>query len=597
MKLRTITLSIITLLVFAAVGCQMPFFGNGDRVGIEIVLAFPDYYNHVFPSNETLQADPAVSSSVSSRVLDPSTSTIDITVSAGDLAAETHSFSFSEAQRAESGVWLISCYIPAVPVGVDRAFSVSTADASGTVLTTGSVTAPVYSRGANTIRIPLIPADPTALPIGSTYSASVAYGAMAHFSIAPPEAGTLTIQLTSTQDVDLLVFNSDGTRYSQQFWQAGAPTDETATIPVSGAATFYLGIFGNTADVTNQFTFNPTFENTAGETVTVAGDSSLTLVGGSMQGNDLAFTASNAGVTTFAGTALNTGNADGTGIAAQFYNPTSICTDGTYLYVADNDSFGTGVLRRIDIATAAVTTLVASVGYDLAEITTDGTYLFVADTTGDINRITIAPPYTTVLIATVSFSSYGITTDNTYLYVTDFVSDQVIKMDTSGTTVTTYGSGAGGYLDGTAAAAQFDGPHGATTNGTYIYVSEGLNNTIRKIDLSTGNVTTLAGGDGTTANNAAGGFLDGGPTVAEFDRPYGITTDGTSLYVTDYFNHRIRKIDLATGTVTTIIGDGTGAATDGTGTSAQINGPRGITTDGTSLFIADTLNDRIRRVQ
>jgi sugar lactone lactonase YvrE len=105
-------------------------------------------------------------------------------------------------------------------------------------------------------------------------------------------------------------------------------------------------------------------------------------------------------------------------------------------------------------------------------------------------------------------------------------------------------------------------------------------------------VTTLAG-DGTAsfADNTDG-------TLAEFNQPIGITTDGTNLYVADLQNNRIRKVVIATGAVTTVAGDGTPAFADNAdGTMAEFNFPEGITTDGTNLYVADTGNHRIRKIQ
>ena len=80
-------------------------------------------------------------------------------------------------------------------------------------------------------------------------------------------------------------------------------------------------------------------------------------------------------------------------------------------------------------------------------------------------------------------------------------------------------------------------------------------------------VTTLAGtGSSGSADNSTG-------TLASFSRPRGITRDGTNLYVADTYNHLIRKIVISTGVVTTLAGTGSsGSADNSTGTSASFNG-------------------------
>ena len=108
-------------------------------------------------------------------------------------------------------------------------------------------------------------------------------------------------------------------------------------------------------------------------------------------------------------------------------------------------------------------------------------------------------------------------------------------------------------------------------------------------DVDNPEVTTFAGSGSAGSTNATG-------TSASFNGPAAITTDGTSLYVADRSNHRIRKIVISTGVVTTLAGSSSGS-TDATGTSASFNGPEGITTDGTNLYVADRSNHRIRKIE
>ena len=103
-------------------------------------------------------------------------------------------------------------------------------------------------------------------------------------------------------------------------------------------------------------------------------------------------------------------------------------------------------------------------------------------------------------------------------------------------------------------------------------------------------VTTFAG---SPSGSASSGSTDATGTAARFKYPQGVTTDGTNLYVADQSNHRIRKIVISTGAVTTLAGSSSGY-TDATGTSARFKHPRGITTDGTNLYVADTDNHAIR---
>jgi len=147
----------------------------------------------------------------------------------------------------------------------------------------------------------------------------------------------------------------------------------------------------------------------------------------------------------------------------------------------------------------------------------------------------------------------------------------------AGTGSITVGTGA---ANGTGTSASFNYPYGITTDGTNLYVADSCNHLIRKIVISTGAVTTLAG-------TGSSGSADGTGTSASFYFPIGITTDGTNLYVADKGNHLIRKIAISTGAVTTLAGTGSSGSANGTGTSASFNGPVGITTDGTNLYVVD----------
>jgi hypothetical protein len=287
-----------------------------------------------------------------------------------------------------------------------------------------------------------------------------------------------------------------------------------------------------------------------------------TLVGGAIQGNPLNPVPTI--VTTFAGDSTSTGSSNGTGTAARFNYPYGNTTDGTNLYLADGSNH---TIRKIVIATGAVTTLAGSA---MASGSTDGT--------GTAARFNYP---------------YGITTDGTNLYVAD-TSNHTIRMLVIATgAVTTLAGSAGipGSSDGTGTAARFQHPHGITTDGTNLYVANSGNHTIRKIVIASGVVTTIAG-DPITASST-----DGIGTAARFNYPYGITTDGTNLYVVDGSNHTIRKIVIATNAVTTLAGSAlVSGSTDGTGTAARFNYPYGITTDGTNLYITDKNNHTIRKL-
>ena len=238
-------------------------------------------------------------------------------------------------------------------------------------------------------------------------------------------------------------------------------------------------------------------------------------------------------------------------------------------------------------------------------ITTDGTNLYVADRANHlIRKIVISTGVVTTVAGTGSSGSVdgtgtgaslnepiGITTDGTNLYVVDGANHLIRKIVISTGVVTKVaGTGSSGSADGTGTAASFNSPVGITTDGTNLYVADYANEIIRKIVIATGVVTTVAG----TALNQ-GNKNDTGAD-AEFNGPRGITTDGTNLYVADAVNHLIRKIVISTGVVSTVAGTGSSGSSNGTGTSASFNEPSGITTDGTNLYVGDGENHLIRQI-
>ena len=156
------------------------------------------------------------------------------------------------------------------------------------------------------------------------------------------------------------------------------------------------------------------------------------------------------------------------------------------------------------------------------------------------------------------------------------------------------GSGRTGYADGAGNAAQFNTPTGLAVSGDTLYVADQNNHRIRAVDLASANktVSTIAGsGTAGYADHATG-------TNAQFQRPAGLALSGSTLYVADQSNHRIRAVDLASAnkTVSTIAGDGTAGHADGAGAVAQFNTPYGITVSGNMLYVADSNNHRIRAI-
>jgi len=326
-------------------------------------------------------------------------------------------------------------------------------------------------------------------------------------------------------------------------------------------------------------------------------------------------------VTTLAGSTV--GFADGTGTSARFNFPETMSIDPLgFLYVADE----TGQrIRKINPSTGVVTTLAGTGTAGFANGTAlEATFRdphgiavdrFRQAYVGDRNNHSIrkiadvytlpenngvvttfagsgvASPFTDATGIGATFSSVnGIAFDSAgNLYVADRFNQRIRKITPAGVVTTLAGQTARGSTNGTGAGASFNDPFGlAVDSAGNVYVSEDGGMRIRKI-TSTGVTTTLAG-SGTQAST------DGTGTSASFDTPRGIAVDSAgNVYVPENNTHRIRKVTAA-GVVTTFAGSSQGSA-NGTGTNATFSFPQGVAVDSAgTLYVADTSNNRIRKI-
>jgi len=292
----------------------------------------------------------------------------------------------------------------------------------------------------------------------------------------------------------------------------------------------------------------------------------------------------------------------------------------TKLYVANADN---QTIQAVDLTSNAVTTLAGLAGnagstngtgnaarfYEPFAVTSLGGDLYVADTDNYVIRKVTTAGVTTTLAGTAGtagttdgtgtaalFSvAKGITGAGNYLYVLDTYNQTVRKIDiTSGvvTTIAGYAGTQGSADNASGSSARFNYPFGIAVDASNnLYITDTLNQTIRVIS-SAGAVTTLAGTVGTS------GFKDDTGTSAKFNNPAGIATDGTNLFVADSSNHVIRKVVISSGVVTTFAGTvGTAGSTDGTGTAAKFNTPTGLTMDNAgNLYVSDQWYSKVRKI-
>jgi sugar lactone lactonase YvrE len=258
----------------------------------------------------------------------------------------------------------------------------------------------------------------------------------------------------------------------------------------------------------------------------------------------------NGTVSTFAGSG-KTGYGDGQGVSANFDDPAGLTIDNNgNIYIADPVG---GVIRMIT-PNGYVSTIAGGDGINLFYIPKSLT----VTATGDI-------------------------------YVADTFNHLIRKISPAGVVTIFAGSGSPGSADGVKTSASFNFPSAIVCDRDQnLYVADAGNNTIRKITPD-GMVTTLAG-------NGQPGFADGKGSAALFKYPQGIAIDANkNLYVSDGQNNLIRKVDQ-NGNVTTIAGSSGSGHQDGIGRQASFNYPLGLSTDVSgNIYVADD-NGRIRKI-
>jgi sugar lactone lactonase YvrE len=244
-----------------------------------------------------------------------------------------------------------------------------------------------------------------------------------------------------------------------------------------------------------------------------------------------------------------------------------------------------------------------------AGMATDGTTLYVASSRNNtIAKIDLAG-HSISLLAGVLFkegnadgpgpsamftSPSGIALVGSNLYVSDTNDSTIRQIALPGGMVSTVAGTANipGTDDGKGGAAHFNLPTqiAADPNGSRLFVTDTDNSIVRMIQIPDMIVKTIAGQAGTD------GKADGPPSKSAFNRPRGVATDGKFVYVSDTGNDIIRKIDLSSMTTSTLAGTGEEGDKDGAGTEAQFNNPGAMATDGTTIYVLDADNHGVRKI-
>lgn len=342
--------------------------------------------------------------------------------------------------------------------------------------------------------------------------------------------------------------------------------------------------------------------------------------------------------TLFVGTVGMGGFIDGIGTAARISGSGVMAVDATGIWLGDG---GARTIRRIDIATKAVTTVAGNpmggAGYmdsptgalarfgSVESVATDGTTVWIADGANHyIRAMSTTAPYAVTTVAGTGMTGMamdgigaaaqfdgirGLTYYKGLVYLLDPTAAVLRTLDPVTKEVKTVAGAAYqlGATDGIGTAARFRSPRYIANDGSgMLYIADTNGNTIRAFNTVTAEVTTFAG-------DATCGYVDGAGTAAKVHRPRGMTSDGTSIYWTEFNAHTIRQGVVATKQVGTMLGTPLpcavtcscgmnpppGGYMEGTGSAAALNGPFDIAFHwpSNSFFVVDGGNFVIRRIQ
>lgn len=251
---------------------------------------------------------------------------------------------------------------------------------------------------------------------------------------------------------------------------------------------------------------------------------------------------------------------------ARFYRPQGLALDGPRLFVADTENHA---VRMADLESRRVTT-VAGTGRQAAWGGQGG----VATTT--------------------SLSSpWDLEIRGRLLFVAMAGTHQIWMIDLERKLALPYaGSGREARLDGTVDEAGFAQPSGLALVDSTLYVADAESNIIRAIALPPENrVRTLAGGD-----LFEFGDRDGRGDRVRLQHPLGLAAAGARLFIADTYNHKIKTLNPDTGDIRTFAGTGAEGAADGRAAAATFYEPGGLSATSDALYVADTNNHAIRKI-
>ena len=182
--------------------------------------------------------------------------------------------------------------------------------------------------------------------------------------------------------------------------------------------------------------------------------------------------------------------------------------------------------------------------------------------------------------------------NNDRLFIADSNHNRIVVTKLDGALVETIGTGDTGAADGAFDKATFYRPQGMALSGDNLYVADTENHLIRRVDLKTRTVETIAG----TGQQSREYFKSGPARSVALSSPWDLQLVGRVLYIAMAGPHQIWKLDLDKNEVSTFAGSGREARLDGPIREAGFAQPSGIASDGKTLYVADSESNIIRAI-
>ena len=262
---------------------------------------------------------------------------------------------------------------------------------------------------------------------------------------------------------------------------------------------------------------------------------------------------------------LNPVGSDWSFDAPLFDNPQGMALEGETLYVADA---GSHTIQRVDLAKRTVSVIAGT-----------GEQSLIRHAGGEATAFPLNSPYDVEISGSI-------------LYIAMAGSHQLWQMNIADNTTEPFaGNGAENIVDNPRLDALLAQPSGLALDGNNLFFADSETSAIRVAKIGPGGrVVTLTG-----TGLFAFGDRDGVGKEAVLQHPQDVASAPGAVYIADTYNHKIKRMDLSTLRITTVAGDGTQGSNDGDAFESSFDEPAGIAYRDGIVFVADTNNHRIRK--